>query len=181
MQTDSLTLLQREALAQYNRLRQRKTSIIMFGRLCRSFLNREIWRSQSELASALGISKPHVTRLLRAAKVPDEVIHTFGDAHRISFETVETLAKIEKRTGRMLLIARAVSFGARSDLKVHEILAGLATGFLAPIRHQVVRLTRHKEEGYIRLYSPQLTSISSDLPRLERAINAVLIGVLQLI
>ncbi|MPW11224.1 hypothetical protein GCT19_37800 [Paraburkholderia sp. CNPSo 3155] len=81
----------------------------------------------------------------------------------------------------MLLIARAVSFGTRSDLKVREILAGLATGFLAPIREQVVRLARHQEEGYIRLYSAQLSRMSLDLPRLEKAINAVLEGVLQLI
>ena len=181
MNTVPLSLRQEKALAQYRSLRQHKTSIIMAGRLCSSFLNRQIWQSQSEMASALGISKPHVTRLLRAAKVPDEVIRTFGDVHRISFETVETLAKIEKQIGRMLLIARAVGFGARSDLKVHEIVAALATGFLAPIPRQVVRLARHKEEGYIRLYSPQLIRMSSDLPRLERAINAVLIGVLQMI
>ncbi len=155
--------------------------MIMLGRLCGSFLNRQMWESQSEMASALGISKPHVSRLLRAAKVPDEVIYTFGDVQRISFETVEALAKIENRIGRMLLIARAVSFGARSDLKVHEILAALATGFVAPIREQVVRLARHKEEGYIRLYSAQLSRMSADLPRLEKAINAVLEGVLQLI
>ncbi|WP_248295270.1 hypothetical protein [Paraburkholderia sp. UYCP14C] len=142
---------------------------------------RQIWQSQTEMASAVAISKPHVTRLLRAAKVPDEVVHTFGGVHRISFETVERLAKIKKESGRMLLIARAVSLGARSDLKVHEIFAGLASEFLAPIRKQVVRLARHNDEGYIRLYSPQLSRMSSDLPRLERTINTVLNGVLLLI
>ncbi|OLL27742.1 hypothetical protein BTH42_31540 [Burkholderia sp. SRS-W-2-2016] len=181
MKTRSLTLPQQEALAQYNNLRRRNAPIIMVGRLCSWFLHRQIWQSQSEMASALGISKPHVTRLLRAAKVPDEVVHTFGDTHRISFETVETLTKIEKQSGRTLLVARAVSFGSRSDLKVHEILAALATGFVAQIRGGVVRLARHKEEGYIRLYSARLGRMSSDLPRLEKAINAVLNGVLQII
>ncbi|MGF6851180.1 hypothetical protein [Paraburkholderia sp. CI3] len=181
MKPDSLTPHQQEAFAQYSELRQRNTSIITLGRLCSSFLNRQIWQSQSEMAAALGISKPHVTRLLHAARVPDEVIHTFGDAHRISFETVRTLAKIENQIGRLLLIARAGGFGTRRDLKVHEILAAFATGFVAPTREQVVRLARHKEEDYIRLYSAQLSRMSSDLPRLEKAINAILEGVLQLI
>ena len=97
MKTDALTMRQQEALAEYSKLRQQKTSIITLGRRGSSFLIRQIWRSQAEMASALGISKPHVTRLLRAVKIPDEVVHTFGDAYRISFSTVETRAKIANR------------------------------------------------------------------------------------
>jgi hypothetical protein len=53
MKTDALTMRQQEALAQYSKLRQQKASIIKLGRPCSSFLNRQIWRSQPEMASVL--------------------------------------------------------------------------------------------------------------------------------
>ncbi|WP_244144584.1 hypothetical protein [Paraburkholderia hospita] len=181
LKIDPHTFRQQEALAQYNKLRQRKTSIIILGRLCAYFLTGRIWRSQSEMALALGVSKPHVTRMLHAATIPDEVIHTFGDVYRISFAIAEKLVKLEKRTGRRRLRDSAAILGARPDLDVRTILAALATGLPVPTDRTVVRLTRHNEENYIRLYSPQLSRISSDVPRLEKAINAVLGAVLQLI
>ncbi|BCF98043.1 hypothetical protein PPGU19_026120 [Paraburkholderia sp. PGU19] len=119
--------------------------------------------------------------MLHAAKIPDEVIHTFGDVYRISFAIAEKLVKLEKRTGRRRLRDSAAILGARPDLDVHTILAALATGLPVPTDRTVVRLTRYNEENYIRLYSPQLSRISSDVPRLEKAINAVLGAVLQLI
>lgn len=82
----------------------------------------------------------------------------------------------EKRIGRKPLQIHPVGLGARRDLKVNAILAGLATGFAALTAGTVVRLARNQEEVHIRLYSPRLSRMSSDFPRFKKAINAVLDG-----
>src|SRR5882762_8723513 len=74
-----------DAVNQHVRLRERRSSALAYGRFYLDLLERKIWSTQAELAVGLEVSKGHISKALKAARLPNEVLRTFGASDRVSF------------------------------------------------------------------------------------------------
>lgn len=168
------TLERQRAQLRHVRMRGENASNVALGRFYASLLNSNVWDSQAELSVALGVSKAQVSKLLKADRLADEVINTFGDDRRISIRTIELLERLSARIGSDILRKHAVMLGMRHDLSVPEVFAALATGCATRLPRHTIRLTAHRGENHIRLYSPCIRQLKKDLLSLEVSIQLAL-------
>ncbi|TDN59104.1 hypothetical protein [Paraburkholderia sp. BL10I2N1] len=172
--TVSLSVQRKEAQHRHSDMREERASTVAIGRFYACLMQAKVWASQAALSVGLGVSKAHVSRHLKAARLPDEVIKTFGDDRRISFRTIDLLEQLSKEIGEDRLRQHAIQLGMRKDLSPRDILVALATGSASELPSQVVRLSVHRGERYIRLDSPHIRRLSKDLPNLEAKLNLAL-------
>jgi hypothetical protein len=81
------------------------------GRFYLALLQAEIRDSQSDLSACLNISKGHVSKCIKAARLPDVVLNAFGDDRRVSFRTVDLIEQIGFQIGEVRMRENATMLG----------------------------------------------------------------------
>lgn len=159
------------ALGQHAVLRLEKATAIAYGRFYLGLLEKEVWGSQAELAAGLSVSKGHVSKAIKAARLPGPVVQAFGAESRVSFRVVEALEELIKVGGIERLSKHAAHIGRRPDVTVSQLLQALAVGERPDYGRMAFRLSAARNGRYIRIDSPEIAALISRLPEIETALD----------
>jgi hypothetical protein len=159
------------ALRQHSRLRGERTSPIAYGRFYLDVLERQIWVSQSELAVNFSISKGHVSKAIKAARIPAGVVNTFGSDRRVSFRIAEALHELTAAIGIEKLRLNASRLGRRPDLTTSQVLHALAVGNRPENELTSIQLSPSRNGRYIRLDSPNIVCLIARLHEIQTALD----------
>ncbi|WP_429496276.1 hypothetical protein [Paraburkholderia youngii] len=161
---------QRTAIATHKRLKAANESVVVMGRFYLALIERGLWPTQKALASELGVSGAHMSRLLAAARLPDEVLRAFGDRHAFSFTDIATLQLLVKENGEQVIQQRArdVPQNARPE----DVLGILTTGKRPAPRG--IRVTLGRDGKHLRIESPNIKRVIPRIEELERILNVLL-------
>lgn len=170
-QTSSSNELHEQALEYHCLLRHRETSALTYGRFYQRLLKAGVFATQRELSVALSVSKGHVSKALKSARLPGDVLRVFGSEAQVSFRVAEVLAELVQVVGVKTLTTRANQLGTRSDLSATHILDALARGEPRPDSSKSIRMSVGRGGRYIRIESPNIVGLISRLHELETALN----------
>ncbi|WP_081421357.1 hypothetical protein [Burkholderia contaminans] len=159
-------------IAQHANLRQADSPPIVLGRFYREQLDRGWWPSQAQLAADLKVSASIVTRSIRAASIPQEVVDVLGGVSRISFRTAEAIAVLVREFGSDVIIRRAESVPDGTPPAIARSI--LCTGDVCLENPQKLRLSLGANGRHIRIDSPDIQRVVPHLSILERMVNALL-------
>jgi hypothetical protein len=169
---DPVSLQSRElALGEHAALRSEKATAIAYGRFYLGLLEKDVWGSQSELAAGLSVSKGHVSKAIKAARLPGPVVQAFGAESRVSFRVVEALDELIKVVGIEKLREHAAQIGRRPDVPVPQLLQALAVGERPDYDRMPFRLSVARNGRYIRIDSPEIAALISRLPEVQTALD----------
>jgi hypothetical protein len=152
-------------------LRDRKASPLTYGRFYQRLLDARVFATQLELSIGLSVSKGHVSKALKAARLPPEVLRVFGPEPRVSFRVVDALTELVAVIGVKRLTTRAGQLGERSDLTVTQILDSLVRGEPPSHLPRSIKMSVGRGGRYIRIESPDIVKMISRLQELETALN----------
>lgn len=159
------------AIKQHALLREQKTSAIAYGRFYSGLLEKSVWKNQSELAASLSVSKGHVSKAIKAALLPQEVVEVFGLDGRISFRVVDAIDGLAKTIGIETLCLHAIRLGKRPDVPIPQLLRALAAGERPNDTAVRFKLSPARNGRYIRIESAEIAKLISRLPEVETALN----------
>jgi hypothetical protein len=154
-------------------MRADRECAVAFGRFFMKLISNKTWDTQAELSRALTVSKAHVSKAIKAARLPEAVRKVFGDDRRISYRTADVIEEIAGHIGNEKLVVHAIRLGSRVDLGVQDILAALTSGSL-PEKPRKVRLAIRRGEDFIRLYTPHRLRLNKNLARFEDHVDFAL-------
>ncbi|MBN3837410.1 hypothetical protein [Burkholderia sp. Ac-20344] len=160
------------AFAQHANLRRAESPPIVLGRFYREQLDRGWWPSQAQLAADLNVSASIVTRSIRAAGLPQEVIDVLGGVSRISFRTAEAMTVLVRELGSDVIVRRAMSVpGGTTPAIARSILCTGDVRVESPLK---LRLSLGANGRHIRIDSPDIQRVVPHLSILEKMVNALL-------
>jgi hypothetical protein len=152
-------------------LRLIKSPPIAYGRFYLALLEGKVWQSQVALATDLSVSQGYVSKAVKTARLPAEVILAFGSERRVSFRVAEALGELVHSIGSEKLRRRAALIGARPDLPVAQLLKALSVG-TQPDRFSIsLRMSPGRNGRYIRIDSPEIANLLPRLRDIEAALN----------
>jgi hypothetical protein len=160
-----------QAIRHHAKLREHKTSASTYGRFYQCLLDSKVWTTQRELSIELSISKGHVSKAIKAARLPPEVLRVFGPERRVSFRVTGALSELVAVAGAEKIIARARQLGERPDLTVTHILDCLVRGVTPHRLSGAFELSVGRGGRHIRIDSPDIVKMISRLHELETALN----------
>ena len=163
--------LRKRALEHQMHLRGQKASALTYGRFYQRLLESRVWSTQLELSDGLSVSKGHVSKAIKAARLPIEVVRTFGPERRVSFRVVEALDELTAVMGAERLVKHAGQLGERSDLPVAQVLDALVRGDRPNLVPGSNRMSVGRGGRYIRIESPDIAEMISRLHEIETALN----------
>lgn len=166
--------LRNQASRTHLAFQRKQASALTYGRFYTELLRAGVWATQSELAAGLQVSKAQVSKTIKAAKLPPEVLRVFGPEERISFRVAETIAGLTSAIGPEDLVRRARKIGTRSDLPVAELLDCLARGSTPSDEPKFIKMSVGRGGRYIRIESPDIGAMIARLDELETALNIAL-------
>ena len=155
------------AIALHKRLRETNAPLVTMGRFYMSMVQRGLWENQKTMASDLSVSAAQVSKMLAAARLPEEVLKLFGD-RALGFRDVSTLHTLVQQFGKTEITNRAkdVPFGC----SVEDIFAVLTTGRKTPLAG--VRVSIVRGQKHLRLDVPNFEQVAPRIKELEQIINA---------
>ncbi|MGF6652779.1 hypothetical protein OKW34_003368 [Paraburkholderia youngii] len=158
------------AIATHKRLKAANESLVVIGRFYLALIEQGLWPTQKALASELGVSGAHMSRMLAAARLPEEVLRAFGDRHAFSFADIATLQFLVKENGEQVIKqrARAVPQNTRPE----DVLGILTTGKRSAPRGIRIRLGRDRK--HLRVESPNIERLIPRIEELEQFFNVLL-------
>ncbi|MFM0147728.1 hypothetical protein [Paraburkholderia sp. RL18-085-BIA-A] len=163
--------LREQALQQHMLLRDQKAPALTYGRFYQRLLGVGVFTTQLDLSIGLSVSKGHVSKALKAARLPPEVLRVFGPERRMSFRVVDALTELAGVIGAKTLTTRAEQLGERSGLTVSEILDSLVRGETPSHLPRSIKMSIGRGGRYIRIESPDIVKMISRLHELETALN----------
>jgi len=155
------------AIAFHKLLRETNAPLVTMGRFYMSIVQKGLWANQKAMASELGVSTAQVSRMLSAARLPEEVLAVFADKP-LGFRDVATLHTLVQQLGKTEIARRAkdISFGCSVD----DIFSVLTTGKKASIKG--VRVSIVRGQKHLRLDVPNFEQIAPRIKELELILNA---------
>jgi ParB family chromosome partitioning protein len=140
----------KKAIEYHHLLRERETSALNYGRFYQRLLEARVFATQRELSIALSVPEGHVSKALKSARLPTDLLRAFGSEAHVSFRVAEALAELVKVVGVQTLTMRAILLGQRPDLTANQILETLAR--TEPPSHlpQQIRMSVGRGGRYIR-------------------------------
>ncbi|MGU7771749.1 hypothetical protein ACV229_16460 [Burkholderia sp. MR1-5-21] len=160
------------AIAAHDKLRAAGAPPVTMGKFYLSGLTKRLWTSQATLAADLRVSKSIVSRSVRAAQLPQEVIESFSDPKHVSFRTSSAITLTIRQLGTKAVIDRAVSI--RKGTSAEDVRSILLTGHVPRQDAIRVRLSLGGNRRYVRIDSPNIDQIVPLLSELESLIHAFL-------
>ena len=107
MTTSALEQALTRAKELHARMRADRECAVALGRFYIALLDSGTWDSQADVSTELSTSKAHVSKSIRAARLPETIQKVFGDYRRISFRTVDVLEDIAYHIGKEKLVDHA--------------------------------------------------------------------------
>ncbi|WP_175035798.1 hypothetical protein [Burkholderia lata] len=160
------------AIAHHANLRRSDSPPIVLGRFYREQLDRGWWPSQAQLAADLNVSASIVTRSIRAANLPQEVIDVLGGVSRISFRVAETMTLLVREVGSDVIIRRAMTVPDGTTPAIAKSI--LCTGDVRVESPLKLRLSLGANGRHLRIDSPDIQRVVPHLSILEKMVNALL-------
>jgi hypothetical protein len=155
--------LRKQAIRHHAKLREQKASAPTYGRFYQCLLDHKVWTTQRELSIELSISKGHVSKAIKAARLPPEVLRVFGPERRVSFRVTGALSELVAVVGVEKIITRARQLEERPDLTVTHILDCLVRGVTPHRLPHSFELSVGRGGRYIRMDSPDIVKMISRL------------------
>ncbi|MEX3639631.1 hypothetical protein [Paraburkholderia sp. BR14320] len=161
---------QRAAIATHTRLKAANESLVVMGQFYLALIERGLWPTQKALASELGVSGAHMSRMLAAARLPEEVLRAFGDRHAFSFTDIATLQLLVKEKGEQVIKQRAQA--VPQNARPEDVLGALTTGKRpAPLG---IRVRLGRDRKHLRIESPNIERVIPRIEELEQILNVLL-------
>lgn len=160
----------RTAVAVHRRLRDANAPLIKLGMFYRAMLERKIWGNQKSMATELGVSTAQLSRMVVAARLPQEVLALFGEKQQLAFRDVATLNTLIHQYGEAEIAKRASAILPGAPLG--DIFSLLTTGRRVPRKGVKVSIARGGK--YLRVEAPNLAQIAPRVKEVEEVLNALL-------
>ncbi len=157
------------AIAIHKRLRVTKASVIALGKFYLSVLDHGLWPSQRAIATELGISLSQVSKMVGAARLPEEVLNILR-GRAVSFRNIDSFQTLTRQLGEAEIVRRAGFVTHNCSLE--DVFSVLTTG--KPVTRKGVRISIVPGKKYLRLDVPNFEQIAPQIAELEQFINALL-------
>ncbi|MXN76507.1 hypothetical protein GR157_17405 [Burkholderia sp. 4701] len=162
-QDDRITKLVQEHIG----LRASGASAIDLGLFYQRGLDDGEWSTQAEIARSLGISTAYVSKAVRAAGLPDEVVAAVGGRARVSFRVAEALEKVIRIVGVDVARLRASLIGDGQGLRTDAVISSIASGRPAAGVGPGVTITVSRTGKFMKVESPHMDRLIANLPKIE--------------
>jgi hypothetical protein len=157
------------ALALHKRLRETKAPLIDMGRFYLFMVEQGRWATQKTMASDLGVSTAQVSRLVAAARLPEELLELFANKALV-FSDIATLHMLVRQFGKTEIANRAK--GVPLECSLEDIFSILTTGKKPP--RKGVRISIVRGQKYLRVDVPKFAQIAPQIRELEQIFNILL-------
>lgn len=144
------------------------------GLFFRAILDKGLWASKDEIATSFGLSRPQVSKLVKMAELPPDVVYSIGNPSLISFRVAQILLDAIQRLGVATVVRRTKQAQRLGYSRIDDRLGFIRTGRATPDENArvVVRLARDRKA--LRVEMPHLSRYEGRLPQLEMVIaNAI--------
>ncbi|MBU6486196.1 MAG: hypothetical protein KGQ57_00035 [Burkholderiales bacterium] len=162
----------RTAISVHTKLRANSCASAELGRFYRYLLERQLWRSQAELAKDLGVSKAMMSRTLAMTRLPEEVIAVAGGPGRITFRLARGVEALIAKLGDETVMRNSAALKFDQSRSVEDLLRAIATGQETDRSSLAARLTLDQSGRFIRLETPHMDKLVQELDRLETIVGA---------
>ncbi|KVK87720.1 hypothetical protein WJ47_12915 [Burkholderia ubonensis] len=148
-------------------LRTSGASAIDLGLFYRRGLDDGEWSNQADIARSLGISKGYVSKAVRAAGLPDEIVAAVGGRERVSFRVAEALEKVIRIVGLDVARLRASVIGDGQGLRTDDVISSIASGRPPACVGPAVTITVSRTGKFMKVESPHMERLIANLPKIE--------------
>ncbi|MBN3785714.1 hypothetical protein [Burkholderia sp. Ac-20353] len=165
---------QTQLIEEHARLRKSAASVIDLGNFYKRALDSRLWTNQAAIAQAIGMSKDHVSKALRASKLPDEVIEAVGGKNRISFRVASALEKVIRAVGADVARLRASWLYGGQRMSTADVLSFIASGRHPLASERLVSITVSRSGSFLKIKSPRIEDLITHLPSVEASLEMIL-------
>jgi hypothetical protein len=162
------------ARAMHDQIRANQCSNYELGIFYRSLLNAEVWTTQRELAAALGVSAPAMSRLLSLSRISPEIVDALDGASALTYRTGQLILDAIERLGEKVIVkrmrdAKEAGYWEIDDLLEYVVAERLPEADLTPVR---VRIGRDKQS--LRVEMGDLSRFAGSFAKLESWLSSAL-------
>ncbi|WP_322048142.1 hypothetical protein [Paraburkholderia sp. J67] len=162
------------ARAMHDQIRAIQCSNYQLGVFYQSLLTAEVWTTQRDLAAAVGVSAPAMSRLLSLARISPEIVGALDGASALTYRTGQLILDAIERLGEKVIVtrirdAKEAGYWEIDDLLEYVVADRLPEADLTPVR---VRIGRDKQS--LRVEMGDLSRFTGSFAKLESWLSSAL-------